>query len=401
MLYEAFMGNRHSMRRAAQSVALAGTACAFALSAPAAFGQTQVFIVQSEHQANLPPFQPTHVKLDERKLTPRARRELIVAFTAEQGFARRPLPLETHGVVLHANGALKPEGLDYEEVLQKHGISSKAGDRLVISDVKIEADKIEFLFNGGPDHKHKFLRHIEVGGGMGSAPLVQDDGQEPVGSRLTLTFDKYVPDMTPDQLRALIQPVMDFSVKTPLEAYVDTLPPKLKEAILNHRVLVGMDRKMVIYALGQPRDKVREQDNGVSFEEWVYGEAPETTQFVRFEGTHVVRVEVAAVGQDLVVRNQDETGGYLGTGDTHEVKMGDTAPTTDADGNHKRTAPSLRLPGEELPGSVQPVRQPGQPETKPQPIPAPPSSSPGSTSPGSTGHWSTASSTANGPWPQS
>jgi hypothetical protein len=380
------MGNRHSLRKAAQSVALAGSALGFVLSAPAAFGQTQVFIVQTEHQSSLPPFQPTHVKLDQRKLTARARRELILAFTAEQGFARRPLPLDSHGVVLRANGELKPDGLDYEEELQKHGISSKAGDRLLISDVKIDSDKIVFLFNGGPDHKHKFLRHIEVGGGMGTAPLVQDDGQEPVGSRLTLTFDKYVPDMTPDQLRALIQPVMDFNVKTPLEAYVDTLPPKLKEAILNHHVLVGMDRKMVIYALGQPHDKVREQNNGVPFEEWIYGEAPQTTQFVRFEGTRVVRVEVANVGQDLIVRNQDETGGYIAGGDTHEVKMGDAAPSTDADGNSKRTAPSLRLPGEELPGSVQPVKQPGQPETKPQPIPAPPSSSPGDT-----GHWSTAS----------
>ena len=105
---------------------------------------------------------------------------------------------------------------------------------------------------------------------MGTSPVVADDGQEPVGSRLTLVFDKYVPDITPDQFRALIQPVMDFNVKTPLEAYVNTLPPKLKEAILAHHVLVGMDRKMVIYALGQPRDKVREQDNGVPFEEWIY-----------------------------------------------------------------------------------------------------------------------------------
>jgi hypothetical protein len=386
------MGNRHSLRKAAQSVALAGSALAFALSVPAAFGQTQVFIVQTEHQANLPPFQPTHVKLDDRKLTPRARRELIVAFTAEQGFARRPLPLDSHGVLLRANGDLKPDGLDYEAMLQRKGISSKAGDRLVISDIKIEADKIVFLFNGGPDHKHKFLRHIEIGGGMGSSPLVQDDGQEPVGSRLTLTFDKYVPDMTPDQLRALIQPVMDFNVKTPMEAYVDTLPPKLKEAILNHHVLVGMDRKMVVYALGQPRDKVREQDNGVPFEEWIYGEAPQTTQFVRFEGTRVVRVEVAAVGRDLIVRNQDETGGYAGSGDTHEVKMGDAAPSkTDADGNTHRKAPSLRLPGEDLPGTMQPVSQPGQPETKPQPIPAPPSSSPGQN-----GHWTTATGATTG-----
>jgi hypothetical protein len=200
-----------------------------------------------------------------------------------------------------------------------------------------------------------------------------------------LTFDKYVPEMTPDQLRALIQPVMDFNVKTPLEAYVDTLPPKLKEAILNHHVLVGMDRKMVIYALGQPHDKTREQDNGVPFEEWIYGEAPQATQFVRFSGNRVVRVEVAAVGQDLVVRNQDETGGYTGSGDTHEVKMGDAAPSAEGDSSHRK-APSLRLPGEEqLPGAMQPVQMPGQPQTKPQPIPPPPSSTPGQT-----GHWSTA-----------
>jgi hypothetical protein len=385
------MGNRHSLRKAGQPVALTVFAMASALLAPLAFAQTQVFVVQTEHQQNIPPFQATHVKFDQRKLTPRGRRELIVAFTAEQGFARRPLPLDSHGVVLHANGELKPDGMDYEEALQKHGISSKAGDRLVISDIKIESDKVVLEFNGGPDHKHKYLRHIQIGAGMGTSPLVQDNGQEPVGSRLTLVFDKYVPDISPDQLRGLIQPVMDFNVKTPLEAYVDTLPPRLKEAILNHHVLVGMDRKMVIYALGQPRDKVREQNNGVPFEEWVYGEAPETTQFVRFEGIRVIRVEVAAVGQDLVVRNQDETGGYMGTGDTHEVKMGDAAPSKDGEGDHKRKAPSLRLPGEELPGTMQPVRQPGQPDTKPQPIPPPPGSAPAPT-----GHWTNAQSATAG-----
>jgi hypothetical protein len=388
------MGTRHRLRKAVQPVALAVSAMVFTLAAPAGFAQTQVFIVQSEHQQNLPPFQATQVKFDQRKLTPRARRELIMAFTAEQGFARRPLPLDSHGLVLHANGELKPDGLDYEEQLQKHGVSSKAGDRLVISDIKIDSGKIVLEFNGGPDHKHKFLRHIQIGAGMGTAPIVQDNGQEPVGSRLTLVFDKYVPDITPDQLRALIQPVMDFNVKTPLEAYVDTLPAKLKDAILNHHVLVGMDRKMVIYALGQPRDKVREQDNGVPFEEWVYGEAPQTTQFVRFNGDRVIRVEVGAVGQELVVRKQDETGGYTGSGDVHEVKMGDAAPSPTGEGGGKRQAPSLRLPGEQqLPGTMQQVKMPGQPETKPQPIPAPPSSSPASSPaplPGETGHWSTA-----------
>jgi hypothetical protein len=375
----------HRLRQALQPVAFALFTVAFAGTGPAVFAQTQVFIVQSEHQQSLPPFQPTHVTLDQHKLTPRGHRELIMAFTAEQGFARRALPLDTHGLVLRANGELKPDGLDYEAMLQRKGVSSKPGDRLVISDIKIEEDKIVFLFNGGPDHKHKFLRHVEVGGGMGTGPVVRDDGQEPVGSRLTLTFEKYVPDITPDQLRALIQPVMDFNVKTPMEAYVDTLPPKLKEAILNHHVLVGMDRKMVIYALGQPRDKTRESDNGVAFEEWIYGEAPQPTQFVRFIGDKVVRVEVAAIGQDLIVRKQDETGGYVADGSVHEVKMGDAAPSSSEGDSSKRQAPSLRLPGEELPGTVQPVAKPDQPDAKPQPLPPPPGSSPTTD-----GHWSQA-----------
>jgi hypothetical protein len=212
-------------------------------------------------------------------------------------------------------------------------------------------------------------------------PVVRDDGQEPVGSRLTLIFGNYVPEMTPDQLRALIQPVMDFNVKTPMEAYVDTLPANLKEAILHHHVLVGMDRKMVIYALGQPRDKVRETTNGVPFEEWIYGEAPKPTEFVRFQGNRVIQVTTGAVAADLVVRNQDETNGYTANNDVHEVKMGDAAPSTNGD-SARRNAPSLRLPGEELPGTSQPVHTPGQPVTNPQPIP---SSAGGSTQPAS-GH---------------
>jgi hypothetical protein len=402
------MGARHTLRKAGQPIALAVSGLGLLLFTAAAFPQTQVFIVQTERQQNLAPFRATHVNFDQRKLTTRDRRQLILAFTAEQGFARRPLPLDSHGLVLRANGDLKPDGMDYEELLQRKGVSSKPGDRLVISDIKIDPDKIVFLFNGGPDRKHKYLRHIQIGAGMGTSPVVQDDGQEPVGSRLTLTFEKYVPDITPDQLRSLIQPVMDFNVKTPMEAYVDTLPAKLKDAILNHHVLVGMDRKMVVYALGQPHDKTREQNNGVPFEEWIYGEAPQTTQFVRFVGERVVQVEIAAVGQDLIVRNQDETGGYLGGGgDVHEVKMGDAAPPAVEGGSSHQKAPTLRLPGEQqLPGSMQPVKmpgQPGQPDTSPQPLPPPPGTTPDTTpgqTPGPTGHWNTAQRTAAGAgWP--
>ncbi len=353
----------------------------------------QIFVVQQEHVPGVPVFQPTNVELKQQPLTARGHQELITALASEQGFARRPLPLGSHGLVLHANGPLSPDGSDYVQSLQHNGISAKAGDRVVITDVRIEPKRIIFEFNGGPEKKHKLLRHVSVGVGGAEMPLAADNGSTPVGSRLTLVFPNKVPEMTPDQLKALIRPVLDFDVKTPVEAYTETLPPKIKNAILQHQVLVGMDRKMVTYALGQPERKVREQEGGAPFEEWIYGETPKPIQFVRFVNNRVVRVETAKFGEALVVRDKDETDGYLGNPNTRDVQMGDRQVGASGDMARKQ-APSLRLPGEELPQSpMQPVNMPAD-SNKPQPLPPPPGQGqppPDSTSPQSGSHYDFAS----------
>ena len=336
----------------------------------------QVFVVEQEHVPGVPVFQPTNVELKPQPLTARGHQELITALSSEQGFARRPLPLGAHGLVLHANGPLSPDGADYVQALQHNGISAKAGDRVVITDVRIEPKRIVFDFNGGPEKKHRILRHIAVGAGGAEMPLARDDGSTPVGARLALVFPERVPEMTPDQLKALIRPVLDFDVKTPVEAYTDTLPPKIKAAILQHQVLVGMDRKMVTYAVGQPERKVREQEGGAPFEEWIYGETPKPVQFVRFVNNRVIRVETANFGEALVVRDKDETDGYLGNPNTRDVQMGDRRVNASGEMARKQ-APSLRLPGEELPQSpMQKVNMPAD-TPKPQPLPAPPGQGPG------------------------
>jgi hypothetical protein len=328
----------------------------------------QVFVVEREHVAGVPAFQSTNVELKQEPLTARGHQELITAFASEQGFARRPLPLGAHGLVLHANGALSPDGSDYKQALEKNGISAKAGDRVVITDLRIDSKRIVFDFNGGPEKKHNYLRHISVGMGGAQMPLARDDGSTPVGARLTLVFADRVPEMTPEQVKALIRPVLDFDVKTPVEAYTETLPPKIKNAILQHQVLVGMDRKMVTYAIGQPERKVREQEGGAPFEEWIYGDAPKPVQFVRFVNNRVIRVEVAGFGEALVIRDKDETDGYLGNPNTREVQMGDRQVNSSGEMARKQ-APSLRLPGEELPQSpMQPVKMPkdsGKPQAQP------------------------------------
>jgi hypothetical protein len=351
----------------------------------------QVFTVETEHiskqVSNLTDLKPTSIPLQSTQLTVRTREELIRIFQAEQAFAVRPLPLGTRGLVLHANGPLSPSGKDYAAELDKFGISSKPGDRLVISKFDVRPDRIVFEFNGGPEKHHHIMQHIQVGVGVAMTPMAQDDGQAPVGSRLALVFPKFVPEMTAAQVRGLIAPILDFSLKTPAQAYADTLPPKLKNAVLNHEVLVGMNRDMVINTLGRPDQKIREADGQTPFEEWIYGQPPHEVQFVRFNGNRVIRLEIADVGQPPIIRDQDETDGYFGGQFVHQVRLGDATQTDPNQEHSPRAAPTLRQPGEALPDAVdqdhQLKRVQFPDDTKPNPIPPPPGQTQGDQ--GSTG----------------
>ena len=210
---------------------------------------------------------PTHVALSKTPLDPKTRLEIVRIMQAEQGFAMRPFPAGHKGLTLTANGDLNPAGEAYLNMAISNGLSVKPGGRVVVTDVKVDHNKIIFDLNGGPDAKHRFLRHIQIGMGPEmDSPVVADDGQEPVGSRLTLVFKGGIPELTGDQVKALLAPLISFDVKTPVQAYTDTLPKPLKEAILNHQVLVGMNTEMVMFAKGEPVNKIREMDGQMPIE---------------------------------------------------------------------------------------------------------------------------------------
>ena len=79
----------------------------------------------------------------------------------------RPFPRGHKGLTLAANGKLEPAGEALSEHGDREGLSAKPGDRVVITDIKIDHDKMIFDLNGGPDAKHRFLRHVEIGAGPG------------------------------------------------------------------------------------------------------------------------------------------------------------------------------------------------------------------------------------------
>jgi hypothetical protein len=384
-----------------------GAVCLFILALPAANLTAQVITIDSQgnvsngHSSTVDrrfaQIQPTHVTLTQSELDAKTRLELIRVLQAEQGFAMRPFPRGRKGLTLIANGELKPAGEDYLNMITSAGTCARPGDRLVLTDVKIDRSKIVFDLNGGPDEKHRFLRHIQIGAGPVMNPVVQGDEQEATGARLTLEFRGHVPELTGADVKALLAPLISFDVKTPIQAFTDTLPPKLKEAILNHHVMVGMSTDMVLFAKGQPETKTREVEGQMPFEEWIYGRPPKDVEFIRINGNRVIRVEVAKIGEPPVIYSKDEVEGLMRTdgtplapGDdskTHTVQMGDVEKNPDTQA--PAAPPSLRNPGEQVPadkggrvGEMKPVQFP---KSKPddQPV-ATPDSQPAPTQPAGT-----------------
>ncbi len=295
-------------------------------------------------------FTPTNLPLPTETLSERGRRELVRNLEAEQGFAHRALPMGA-GITLHANGALSPSAADYRKMIFEKGQSAAPGDRVIITAMTIKGDRIIFDLNGGPYAKHRFLSHIQLNDNP-----VAPQGEQPIGARVTLVFNGAVPEISAPEVKALLDPVIDFGVKSCDQAYADTLPPKLKDAIAAHEVLVGMNHRMVLAALGPPESKVREQQsgdpNGARYEEWIYGHVPQTVRFVRFVGDRVTVVEIAALGKPVEIHDKPEIDPSDLPVNMREIALGDRKPDG-PEGTAAPAAPTLRKPGEPDPQPAQ------------------------------------------------
>ena len=295
--------------------------------------------------------------LNPPKMDEQTRIELIRAINAEIVYLRRPLPMGAKGVIIK-DGVVTPSEQEVNDMIALYGPSVKAGDQARITNIQFKGDnKIIFEINGGPQKKKKWYQRIQVGGAGGTVPLDpnQDDNLNARGSLVTLEFDKYVPQIGPQELKKLLAPVLNFDAKSPVEAYLDTVPPKVKEAIKNKQVLVGMNREMVMYALGRPPKKYR-QDN---YEEWIYGAPPDPVQFVRFVGDQVVRLEIMQVDGQKIVKTDKEVD--MGTVAQAQPGGGEAAPGQAAPG---QAAPgqTASAGGQQGPTKRPTLRRPGEPE---------------------------------------
>lgn len=333
----------------------------------------QVFVVGEKTATSdvVTDFRATRVELPSKPMDELGRRELVRDLEAEQGFAHRALPLGDT-VTLIANGNMTPVGDAYREMIYKKGQSAGAGDRVEISTVTVKGDRILLDVNGGRYLKHRFMRHVE----LNDAPVVAQNADEVTGFRIALVFEGGVPEISAPEVKALLDPLIDFGVKTSNEAYANTLPDFLKDAIAHHDVLVGMNQRMVVSAMGAPESKIREHEDGSdsrTYEEWIYGKVPQTVHFIRIENDRVIQVKTAELGKPIAIKTENEMQGYLDPVDTHEIAMGDK-PVSGDENAGAGSPPTLRKPGDPMPaGGSGKVQMPDD-NQKVQPLPPAPGS---------------------------
>lgn len=295
-------------------------------------------------------------------LTEQHRMELIRTFNSDLVFIRTQFPMGKVGLTIK-DGKISPDGQKLNELLAIWGPSVKPGDRAMITRFDLKNDRMHFEINGGPVKKTKWYQHVQVGvNGAGGTPGgTPDPINNPRGSYVDVIFDHHVPDLSVEQVKQILWPVFDFDSKSPVEAYLESVPPKVKEAIKNHQVLVGMNREMVIYSKGRPPKKIREKDGETEYEDWIYGDPPQDVDFIRVVGDEVIRVETMKVNGEKVIRTEKEV----------DVR-GATVASAAQKENKPVKAPTLRRPGEEAPNNGSAPGTSTPPPVTPVPNSAPP-----------------------------
>jgi hypothetical protein len=228
--------------------------------------------------------------------------ELIRYVSGEFAKARKPIPGGKDGFILFVDKPLDENNLNRQVTM--HGAAVNTGDKAQITKLEFHEHTIIVDVNGGGRPRKNWRDHVQIGIAA-PIPTTQttetnpngDPGppgfQQGRGGTIYLQFAKNIPDLSPEDLKTLLAPFLDFSqVRSASVQWFDTLPPDMRKAITERRAVVGMDREEVIAAIGKPDRKVRERDaQGNDTEDWIYGHPPDKTVFVHFTGEHVTGIK--------------------------------------------------------------------------------------------------------------
>jgi hypothetical protein len=225
-----------------------------------------------------------------RKWTDEEKIEMIRGLMAEYATVKTFLPRSKKALEIKNNGTWDKTG--WQERGVEFGPVARAGDAVQITKVDVEDDRIVLQINGGLNTRGKWYERIEGGmGGSGTTVPLSKNQTRSAGTSVALVWDGKMPPIKPAEAKKLLKPVLDFDRRSATESYFDNLPPEIQEAIKAKKAVVGMDRDQVKMAMGQPRDRIRQSNDGVESEDWIYGLPPGKITFVTFQNGKVTNVK--------------------------------------------------------------------------------------------------------------
>ena len=185
------------------------------------------------------------------KLTIEDRIEISRGMNAEYATSKIVLPRSKKPLVFNSDGTWDKAA--WQETNKQLGPAARVGDLIQITKVDIEAEKIVFEINHGMKGNKKWYERIEVGMGGNTSPVSQQgDSNAASGTVIALHFGgKPVPPLKASEIKKMMAAILDFEKHSATEAYVDTLPPEIKEAISKKTAVEAMDREQVMLALWQ------------------------------------------------------------------------------------------------------------------------------------------------------
>src|SRR5580700_7355611 len=203
------------------------------------------------------------------KLTEQDRIELMRGLMAEYATVKQLLPRAKRALTFESTGSFDKK--EWQAASREYGPAGRVGDTVQITRVSIESDKLVLQINGGFSGGRKWYDSAQVGGGVGGGgpmrPLGKGDSNAPGGTAIEILFHKPLEPMKAAEVKKMLAPVLDFEKHSATDLYAEVLPPEVKTAIHDKKVIEGMDRDQVLMAMGRPNHKSREVKEGVELED--------------------------------------------------------------------------------------------------------------------------------------
>lgn len=229
------------------------------------------------------------------RLTFEDRVELTRGLMAEYGTVKVLLPRSRKPLEFNSDGTYDKRS--WSQIARESGPAARNGDLIEITRLTIDTDRLILEINGGFKGGRKWYSGAQIQGPMGgTTPIGNGDSNAPGGTSIVVLFHKPLEPMKAADVKKMLTPIVDFDKHTVTEIYADTLPPEVKKAITDRRVMEGMTRDQVIMAMGRPVYKSREPKDGIETEDWVYGATPGKITFVTFDGDKVIKVKIEYAG---------------------------------------------------------------------------------------------------------